>query len=573
MGLIGGSGYIARRIALTGLWAFACATLPVAQAEEVSTCVGQKTVTLASGCANTWLKSSKSKSHDLIPSWRTEGGNYGTKPVSDAQKVITRSECSEARLTDIDLPNRVALIKCKDDSQARWINLDNLTCSPTSVDRKARRKPEPVTCPVDLQQDYTDKGSFVQMFSDQLKVDDAVRRTLIKRAKGTFLTVQANVDHDNRVLTRRYLDMEDKELMDRIWKSAESLSKMSTELTQAPPSGYGKNCDLPEGGDSNLQRAHASCKRFAAAADMAFQLVSLGRDELGDESEGIDGAQRLRAAIADLQERNFANADDEAVRMALFYGLDPTERDTLAYRPKKGKGRREMASTFKYIRETVELGPDRPWIELHDGYELGGSRLGKRSSGGGIDCSEFVAGLLLPEVEATEEEEGKKKKLKKRSTRVGFPTTLDFRAIYDYLELQRQSKSSRRPPKIASEWKNLYRCFEPVNLREGDRPQPTDLIGSRNDRLVDGGHIVFVDAYDPDTGVIHTVEAAGGPVDSTELWTRPLYEDACRGDTHGAESGEDPGPPVRPDLFGLRFIRDPDLMDPLCPLKLEPDEG
>jgi hypothetical protein len=216
-------------------------------------------------------------------------------------------------------------------------------------------------------------------------------------------------------------------------------------------------------------------------------------------------------------------ADTLAMRMLVFYALKKDHPD--------------LPGKLKLIRKSVETGVTDPFDgdqlffwELHAGFIFGGRRL-ESNSGGGYDCSDFMASLLAERGSGTE------------SLSTGF--------LKDIARRLAKEKGSR---KLSKEEGALASCFAAVDLRAGESPQPGDFVISKNDTLEDG-HVAIVKEVTED-GSIRTIEAAGA-ANAIVSKTRPLYEPmpAC--------PEQEDQLPVRPDLFVLRLKGKPPRTCPL----------
>jgi hypothetical protein len=115
----------------------------------------------------------------------------------------------------------------------------------------------------------------------------------------------------------------------------------------------------------------------------------------------------------------------------------------------------------------------------NNGYSLGGGRLGESRVGMTADCSDYVCRALTG------------------SSQAGCPTTRDYMDIGRYLE----RNGSGDEPLAGSPWSGLHNCFERVTINLSQTPLPGDIV-------VYPGHMVFVNQFDPTTGVIETLEAS-----------------------------------------------------------------
>jgi hypothetical protein len=228
--------------------------------------------------------------------------------------------------------------------------------------------------------------------------------------------------------------------------------------------------------------------------------------------EGVTLIQE--ASLAMSAKDGYSEARALATRMLVFYALKGEDPNL----PRK----------LKLIRRSVETGArsprdqDKPYFwELHSGFVYGGRRLAA-NSGGGYDCSDFMASLLSGHGAAT-----------------GLISSYTLKSISHYLagDISRSSLSKSA--------KELLPCFEGVNVRKGEAPQAGDLVVSNNETLKDG-HVTIVKRYLGD-GAILTIEDSGGGANTIMSKVRPLYEPppVC--------SSPEPHVPVRPDLYVLRF--------------------
>jgi hypothetical protein len=292
-------------------------------------------------------------------------------------------------------------------------------------------------------------------------------------------------------------------------------------MTRPYPQGYGPDCKEPlTGSDADIDRGKRVCRLYKTALEKVEELI-------GNSNQSQSNSIGASSVLGLFASGKMGDNEELSYRTALFYGLSPAEQQ-------------------KYVRENPESFVKKNgsnW-ELHNGYWFGGSRM-KRNAGG-MDCSDFVAHLF-----------------KSAGSRLEAFSTSDLRELAEGLGSKRGSANHFDNPDV----KKLSACFTAVKLDQGEALLPGDILISYN--TWNGGHVVVVDAFNPKTGMVRTVEAGGGKLNTVGFSERPLFEPDCARPLPQSESNvisHLDSKAVRADLVGLRFKA---VQEKNCPLRLE----
>lgn len=215
---------------------------------------------------------------------------------------------------------------------------------------------------------------------------------------------------------------------------------------------------------------------------------------LADIFSGLDGT-------------NTANTNDALIdRMLMFSGL-----------PKEEQGRIFASLRLAENRELKLKDGTRAQLPvLHNGYIFG-------AGSSSMDCSSFVSSILPDEA------------------RKGQFTTLDFRAMYDYLKTGRMPTPPQWKEDRAKLVRSAARSFVGLNLYAGERLQVGDLLVYRLPWML-AGHVFVIRKYDPKTQTAVVIDAAQSAGTVREREFRLSVSPAGAAIQH-----------LRPGLFGLRL--------------------
>ncbi|MBI3557992.1 MAG: hypothetical protein HY074_17145 [Deltaproteobacteria bacterium] len=435
------------------------------------------------------------------------------------------SMCGSIVVSCIDSANRMAYLGCEGDFNS-WkfiVNVDNLDCVEGNVSTYVKPLPgfaPAATCPV-IQSSTLPVGSSIIAAGHLAPA--ALQQCVINAAKKKYAEVQTKVqDQDQLGFYDMYHKMSATDLKAALLRSRDKLRARSARAFAL----FGPECDhepkFSKGKgvlDTDIPQGQRTCKLLSEATMMA--------NHLDPENLTPDEARKrfLDESNSFAQSRVLVDFAEIGMRTLMYEGLpDATQA---AIFPKLNMKRR--AGEFDRLEKASGLSSSGTFVELHNGYVFGGSRMsGDKNS---IDCSDFISSVYDLKAPVTDES-GK--------TSLREPTTLQLQQIAKFVS----KESKARPP---APWDRYIPCFQPVNLRAGQRPQPGDIVVQRANGE---GHVVMVESYnaDEDPDSVKTIEAFGGGMGTLGPNMRPLFDQRCR------NSAPDDVPSVRSDITVIRFV-------------------
>jgi hypothetical protein len=355
-------------------------------------------------------------------------------------------------------------------------------------------------------------------------------RVLLDRARAYASEVARRSTEDHRRLVEGFFDeqLSDQDRCDMLTAAVGDLDRAYHELADA---GHGLGCadardpskvrfEIP------FERDERACRTFRDAAALGTSTAQACQSN-------------PRAAVLGLFLQNcgpfHADRDtgaDVAYRTMLYHALGLHHASILASFP----ARKRLRDSLDYVvPRTGYIASD----EVFGGYLYGatGHKLGDP-----VDCAAFALHYLLGMKQAAVADQSRES-----------PTVFDFEAIHDYLRAPALSMVPRS-------FRAYVNCFEVVDPRLGQAPQPGDLVSSAK-------HIVVVDRYDVTHRKVVTLEASSTPCESVCTMSRPLFEPTCGGDTQTPSL-----PALRGDLRILRLAPHPpaDGRSSACPITALP---
>jgi len=477
---------------------------------------------------------------------------------------VTTDNCPAVKIVTFEEHNHRALIQCqcpvvpkgaKSDCDSKkllgktWINLDYLACYPKNV-KLAPRVIVTKGCDPKAVAGTSTVAQAMQKSVE--KIASVYGSKLLKRAEEQAKVIKELIRNDSQKLYSAYdkSSKSDKELHEAFTLAEKRL----TEYREQSKSLYGTNCDGVPADMMEAQwvQGQRTCRliRLSLSEFQKLKADALKGAGPGASPEAIGAKYRqwIKTYEGFGRAEEGGDLDQLAFRMILFHGLKDPERATLL-KP-AGKDSKGLALVRVAREHAVKGKPDL--LELHDGYVFGGARAGKdgvsNAQADPYDCSEFIASLLKD----------------RRSSDV--PSTAQFATIARVLH----KESGASLPQ--EDWANLKHCFLPVKIREGEPLHPGDILIRRIDSSTTEsnseheGHLAIVKSFDPQSGNIKTVEAAGSTMSTLGYNERPLYEASCEVPADGSKPS---WTPVRSDLRALRFKPDPAKGCPLQAPKLD----
>jgi hypothetical protein len=435
---------------------------------------------------------------------------------------IHASACQNLRIICIDAENRRAHIGCEggdptasSTSIEAWVNVDNLSCVQGNVAAYA----DPIL-PLVTKPDMScsnNRSNALPINLDTININAspsyALSKCILGKAYKMYSKVQQQTQYDDSDLLSRYYDGLSNDLFQRsLERALETLSERKQRATLI----FGPDCRTSDPiarllGVSALEsivvEGQRTCRAISAAEEKLQEIKRSGMSALQ-----FAGSLKKSSVVA--------NNDDLAIRTIMFEGLPDSERTEVA---KKLHGKRD-ANEFYFLEKTLNLRPGKRFVALNNMYTFRRDRPtpGRES---GIDCSTTIAKLYDL----------------RRKTDDGqdlIPTTKDLQEIARF--------HAGEGPRPHGDWKDYTSCFESVNLRDGELPNPGDIVVRR----VNGeGHVVLIDSFDPKTNIANTIEAAGGAFNTLGPNQRPLFETSCNNPENVIDK-----PPVRSDVYVMRFV-------------------
>lgn len=509
-------------------------------------------------CATGWLNETPPTSHDGLTFSHDYGDFYEEDQATDSpwekrlkslrQLSLTRESCPAMKIMAMDDINRV-LVQCTKDGgpvgAPVWVNMDYLKCAaaPSESPEPASSCSGPDSQPIpgkELKKQKQELGEIREHFRDHI----------LGEAFALVSDTQRKLWEDHEALEKPFRGMENAQVYETVFRARERLKPLVHRMQAM----FGERCNktiVPQGEiytvtdpeknktisyrEADLDRAMRTCRLFlgsyyyaqgllekAAAAPnlpesddktklkqawgssirLNMSTNTIGLAEAMSNPTLYEGYMQERAGYGPV-----GRYRELVERQMMYYGLLPDGEISEADLHRK-------PARLEFVRRSREI----PGVlELHNGYVYGGSRL--RDGSDGKDCSDLVSRVLFKEGTPA-------------------PSTGVFMAIADHERLK-------------DEWKPLASCFETVNFRNGEIPQPGDIAVMR-------GHIVFIKRFDEDNGMLNTIEAAGAKFNSVGEFKRPLFEANCM-----------PGQDVfRADIRVLRFKPECAAANPLLKAKL-----
>ncbi len=472
-------------------------------------CVGQVHLANRTGCAKSFKENK-----DGNP-WKAHVG------LSE----LHGSSCLSLVVSCVDSANHMAHVGCEDGERSEKfvINADDLDCVAGNVSTYAKPLPawtQAANCPeaqlasLPLTSSTLAAGQFVP---------NALQRCVINAAKNKYQEVQMKVQgQDQYKLFDIYDGMSHTQLRTALIRARTRLLERSLRAFNL----FGPECDkepkIAKGSgvlETDIPQGQRTCRLISEAAMLANHL----------DPEVLTPAEAHHRFLEEsnnfAQSHDLAGFDENAFRTIMFEGLSDA-RQTEVY----GKlNMKRKAGEFQRLEKASGPWALGEFVELHNGYVFGGSRMsGDKNS---IDCSDFISSVYGLKEQVVDDNGHKTNRV---------PSTLQLQQIARYV-----SKESKSPP--PAPWNKYVSCFQSVNLRGGERPQPGDVVVQRANGE---GHVVLVEAYDaeksPDT--VKTIEAFGGGMGTLGPNSRPLFDPRC----NNADSDDQPA--VRSDITVIRFI-------------------
>jgi hypothetical protein len=434
---------------------------------------------------------------------------------ANISKLLYAGECKELRVLAVLEDDHLARVRCERGSDTEYlINLDSISCYPRNFLKYGSPHP-----------------------SNAGGTSSAAGKQIVRRAETRMKAMRELIAEDMNLIQSLLREVKAEPLLARMRIVGPELDDWAMQIRKRRQ--FDWRCEAIDPSSKlsdDAVRAQRTCRLLTGSHQIATRLL--------DEADSIPSTREAAAVLKVRLLRRIAaqdpyeQADALSARMLAFQALLPANPG--------------LPKSLKLIRLARESGISGLW-ELHAGFVFGGSRLAK-NSGGGYDCSDFMASLLA----GYEPEKS------------GPISTHMLKKVARYLV------QDPAVPKLAGTAKKLAGCFVAVDLRAGEEPQPGDFVISNNDAHK-GGHVAIVKRS---LGVnsILTIEATGGGANTIMSKARPLREPVPQCSLHqdqGQErqqAGEKAAPeshgrsPVRPDLFVLR-LRVPALPD--CPLSTE----
>ncbi len=565
-----------------GLAILAVAGAALSHAGPMGCHVGPQGTSIRSSlaCATAWRSESAPVSQSefdystyFLKQNRSHPWDTSEDDTSTQRLDLTQGSCPQIILTSINANTNQATAYCKGKPTSTFlVNLDYLACNQNprthfggpNASASCLADSPPILSP----------AALVAKAASQ-KAADELHRAVMRRAKAKIKEIHRKAHEDNKLILAKYEALPPEQL----YPAFERARAAAVSNYKATTREVGENCDRdslnkPVKGrtldsNSDLDRAGRTCRQMLAEKMMIERYIKLVATpaptteqerlaagirlrDLATQSNRVYAAydpdkikriaRRIKSGEGQDLENSFLAIDEMvksiaaatkpdpnhtldssesplsfaglALRQLLFDGLPEKERESLVPNSRTAT---PTAGQLSYVRRN-----DFEHYELHNGYVLGGSRMGGIKSGNGVDCSDFITQLTM------------------NNSKVGSakaPATAELVALARALAL------GERPPKIDG-WPGMNKCFEPVHFERGEAPQPTDIV-------VKDGHIVMVDAFNAKDGTINTLEAAGVAVNTVKAYERPLYEHSCQ--------RIDQQPIARGDIYIIRLKAD-------CPL-------
>ncbi|MEW6055942.1 MAG: hypothetical protein AB1540_04945 [Bdellovibrionota bacterium] len=412
-----------------------------------------------------------------------------------------------------------------------WVNLHALSCAPKNVlGYEIPFQPAKPECQA------TDGYPFeTHDLKDSMEASDALKEEILGRALQISNKASERAHADLEVLTVPFERLTHEERYAALRRAHESISSFHSRASSL----FGENCDRklsekdPAGeavSELDLVQGARTCVLVKSTQKFIAGLLSEAIDSTPSQTRRIEIGAALERIIAQAsQSRSNADYDQLEVKMALLYGLEPSKRAEVIEKLHFRRTATAITSLERHYSGKILS----DFEELHNGYVYGGSRLG-RASGKGLDCSTFLAELLRGKVKALERP----------------LTSKDFVELAAYLQ-------SNRTGKLREPWSEVLSCFQYIDLSQGQLPGPADVVVTHDGKE---GHVRLVKSYDAVSGVLSTIEAAGGRFNTIGFRKVPLFESGCGPD----ESPYSGRAPLRADMHVLRIVEAPG-----CPIRLK----
>ena len=486
----------------------ACGSWPGAAHAPRSACyAGLKTRLAAPTCVNVWPgDNAKFRWPDL------DASCDASSPVCDSPaaviaKALRVADCGDVRIRAVREGDHLAKIRCEgDDSSELFINLDSLSCTPRNVRNYEPPRPG----------DGPRLASVISRSAGEL---------IVEKAEAKMREIRQAVAEDTKVLLELTRTTPPAAFLASMRAGLAELNGLLREVQSRQ--NFDAHCEPPSLDTfmpDDKVRAQRTCRLLLSSSDVGrAMLEEAARPVAGPPAPDPERAQgdELAAKAGWVANSPLPYEQSKALstRMLLFFALK-RDHPTL---PKE----------LKLIRKSVETGAGDFW-ELHSGFVFGGRRLAG-NSGGGYDCSDFMASIFIEH---------------------GRPAA--NLSTWELKQVARHLAGELREDRLSKSARALSSCFSVVDLRGGDEPQPGDFVISNNEALKDG-HVAVVKKY-AGNGAIVTIENSGGGANTIMSKRRPLYEPAPRC------SPPEGTLPVRPDLYVLR-LRAPSVAG--CPLSAQ----
>jgi hypothetical protein len=347
-----------------------------------------------------------------------------------------------------------------------------------------------------------------------------IGETIIKKAGMRMREVQNEVDHDTKVLVNLAKQTKPLALYQQIKNAHQEMGELLKNVSNTLK--FNLACEPIDHRRillGNEIRAQRTCRILSSTYRVGKKLLSSARESAAlmknKNQRIVQESDSMKRTITDNEEYSSFYHKNEALskRMLLFYALRENYPD--------------LVSQLMLIRKSVETGvhdpsyPDRDYFwELHSGFVFGGRRL-VDNSGGGYDCSDFVASLLTGHEQEVEE-----------------VSTKALKTVARHLD------GDPTEQKLSKGLQSLASCFASVNLRKGEGLQSGDFVIS-NSETFDNGHVAIVKQVFSDH-TISTIEASG-TANAVITKVRPLFEPAPKCEDEERQL------PMRSDLYVLRI--------------------
>lgn len=501
-----------------GVWV----SVASAEASDNACKVGQLTTLAVQSCANVWPPDdAKFRWPDLRATCDPKD-HLCDSADANISKSLPAQECKKLRILDVLEEDHLARVRCEQGSYEEYlINLDSISCHPRNILKY---------------------GSPHR--SEAAGASRLAGERIVNRAEARMRAMRDLIAEDTRVVQSMIHETKPEAFLDRVRVVHQKVDEWAKQIQRIRR--LDERCEVLDPAEKlsdDAVRAQRTCRLLVGAHGAGTSLVKEA------ESTALAGSMREAAAVVKIRllrrvsaKNPYQQADALYARMFAFQALLPANPG--------------LPKSLKLIRLARESGVSALW-ELHAGFVFGGSRLAG-NSGGGYDCSDFMASLLpgyKPE-------------------KSGPISTHTLKKVARYLVKDPADSALTGPAK------QLAGCFVAVDLRAGEALQPGDFVISNNDALK-GGHVAVVKRWLSPSSIV-TIEATGGGANTIMSKARPLHEPVPQCSLHRKmrknrqQAGEIDRSdkigrsPIRPDLYVLR-IRIPPLPD--CPLSSESFEA